>query len=235
MADETDRPMTEEELALAHRGEDLIAAAVAEAQAPQSLRESIERTRADAQRPRPPFWRRHRWAFAAAGGVAAAALIAVVVLNHTDTGAPSFDEVYAAAGATPAQPAPARIGGDPPVLDESVGAIEFPDWKSSFGWEAVGSRESELDGREVTTVVYRNPDGARLGYAVVGGAPIAETPAGSPVRRAGNTYRVREGGGHTTVSWTQQGHTCVIVAPTTVPQRTLVELAASRNPPAQPS
>jgi hypothetical protein len=234
MADETDRPMTDEERALARRGEERIAAAVAEVQAPQSLRESIERTRASAQR-RAPFWRRPRWAIAAMGAVAAAAVVAVVALDQSDTAAPSLQDVYAAAGATPAQAAPARIGGDPPVLDQSVGAIEFPDWKSTFGWEAVGSRETQLDGREVTTVVYRNPDGARLGYAVVGGVPIAETPAGTPIRRAGNTYRVDEGGGHTTVSWTQQGHTCVIVAPTTVPRRTLVELAASRNPPARPS
>ena len=234
MAEETDRPMTDEELALARRGEEMIAAAVAEAQAPQSLRESIERTRASAPRRR-PFWLRHRWAFAAVGGAAAAALIAVVALDQTDGGAPSFNEVYAAAGATPAQAAPARIGGDPPVLDQSVGAIEFPDWKSTFGWEAVGSRETQLDGREVTTVVYRNPDGARLGYAVVGGPPIAETPPGKTIRRAGNDYRVDERDGHTTVSWTQQGHSCVIVAPTTVPRQTLVELAASRNPPAQQS
>jgi hypothetical protein len=234
MADEADKPMTEEELALARRGEEQIAAAVADVRAPQSLRESIERTRANA-RPRAPFWRRYRWGLAAAGGIAAAALIAVVALDSTETATPSLQDVYAAAGATPTQPAPARIGGNPPVLDESVGAIEFPDWKSAFGWAAVGRREAQLNGRGVTTVVYRNPDGARLGYAVVGGPPIAEVPAGTAIRRAGNTYRVDEGGGRTTVSWTQQGHTCVIVAPTTVPRETLIELAASRNPPGQPA
>ena len=233
MTDESDRPMTEEELALARRGEERIAAAVADVQAPQSLRESIERTRANAQRA--PFWHRYRWVAAAAAGVAAAAVIAVVAIDRTDTAPPSLQEVYATAAAAPAQPAPARAGGDPPVLDARVGAIEFPDWRTAFAWEAVGSRETELDDRQVTTVVYRNPDGARLGYAIVGGAPIAETPPGATIRRAGNTYRVDEGGGRTTVSWTQQGHTCVIVAPTSVPRQTLVELAASRNPPARPS
>ena len=45
MRDEKDTPLTEEELALARKGEELIAAAVADVRAPQSLREAIERDR----------------------------------------------------------------------------------------------------------------------------------------------------------------------------------------------
>jgi hypothetical protein len=45
MPDENDSPLTEEELALARKGEALIAAAMADVRAPQSLREAIERDR----------------------------------------------------------------------------------------------------------------------------------------------------------------------------------------------
>ncbi len=49
MPHEDDTPLSEEELALAKKGEALIAAAVADTEAPQSLRESIERDRERAQ------------------------------------------------------------------------------------------------------------------------------------------------------------------------------------------
>ena len=47
--------------------------------------------------------------------------------------------------------------------------------------------------------------------------------------RKGKTYHVAEAGRRTIVTWNQQGHTCVIVAPSAVPQARVVELAASRN------
>ena len=84
-------------------------------------------------------------------------------------------------------------------------------------------------GPSVTTVFYRDADGARLGYSVVGGVPLDETPAGREVVREGNTYHVADAGPNTVVTWTQQGHTCVIVAPHGVPAGQIVELAASRN------
>jgi hypothetical protein len=233
MNGESDKPLTEEELALAREGEERIAAAVADVQAPQALRESIERTRERAQQ-RASFWHRARWGLAAAG--AAAVTLAAVAILDTDTqsGSPSLDGVYAAAERGPAQPAPAQIGGTPPVLDARVGAIEFPDWKETFGWRAVGRRDTEVADRRVTTVAYRNPDGARLGYAIVGGEALSETPPGGAIRKAGDTYHVSAGDRRTTVTWTQQGHTCVIVAPDTVPRGTLLELAASRNTDASP-
>jgi hypothetical protein len=40
---------------------------------------------------------------------------------------------------------------------------------------------------------------------------------------------VTSAGGRTIVTWNQQGHTCVIAAPATVPSSRLVDLAASRN------
>ncbi len=226
-----DTPLTEEELELARRGERLIAATVEDTRAPHSLRESIEAERMRASAPqRAPFWRRHGWALAAAGlaatGVAA---FAIALQTGGETAEPSLTDVYAAARLAPAEPAPASVGGEPPVLDAAVGTLEFPDWREKFDWRAVGRRDEEVDGREVTTVYYRNPEGARLAYSVVAGEPVGGRPAGREIDRDGKAYNVAGGGERTTVTWTQDGHTCVIVAPSTVPASTLVDLAASRN------
>ena len=231
MHDEDNTPLTEEELALARKGEELIAAAVADVDAPQSLREAIERDRERATaRARTPFWRRRRWGLAAAGAAAAAlAVVAIALETGSNQADPSLTAVYAAAQLTPTEAAPAALGGSPPVLDARVGNLVFPDWQRKFGWKAVGQRDETLAGRPVTTVFYRNPEGARLGYAVVSGDPLGDNPPGHRVTRKAKSYNVAQAGNRTIVTWTQQGHTCAIVAPSVVPRARLVDLAASRN------
>ena len=98
---------------------------------------------------------------------------------------PSLTEVYAAAELAQTAAAPAPLGGEPPVLDAKVDNLEFPDWRKGFGWEAVGRRDDTLSGRPVTTVFYRNPEGARLGYAVVSGDALGgNRPAAKSRARA---------------------------------------------------
>ena len=231
MTDENDIPLTDEELARAREGQALIAAAVGDVRAPQSLREAIERDRERAAaRARAPFWRRHRLGLVAAGAAAAALAVAAIALETTGTQAqPSLAKVYAAAQLDPTKAAPTTVGGTPPELDANVGSLEFPDWEASFGWKAVGRRDDTLSGRPVTTVFYRNPEGARLGYAVVSGDVLDGEAPGRQVTRKGKTYHVASVGGRTIVTWNQQGHTCVIAAPSKVPRERLVDLAASRN------
>lgn len=232
MPNENDIPLSDEERALAEKGEALIAAAVADTHAPQSLRERIERERERAQQmpPRASFLRRHLRPLAAVGTVTAA--VAVVVALQSGSSAPESPSLAAVADVAQlqaTQPAPAPRGGDPPILAARVSPIPFPDWQKSFGWRAVGSREDDVSGRTVKTVFYRNPEGAELGYSIVGGEPLQEHPPGREVSRAGDTYHVSQQGEHTLVAWTQQGHTCAIVASAAVPEARLVELAASRN------
>jgi hypothetical protein len=232
MSDHDDIGLSEEEMALARRGEALIKAEVARVQAPQSLRERIEaeRARAARQPARVPFWRRHRIALGALGAAAAALVVGGLALQSGGGGGePSYASVDAVAVLAPTHPAPASAGGDPPVLDAGVGPIEFPDWEEKFGWRAVGIREDEISGRPVTTVFYRNEDGKGLGYAIVGGEPLEAPPGGDAVTHEGKTYHVSAAGSHTVLTWRQQGHTCVIVASAEVPRAKLVELAASRN------
>jgi hypothetical protein len=231
MRPEDDTPLSDEELALAKKGEALIAAAVADTQAPQSLRESIERDRERARAaPKASFWRRHLRALAAtATATAALAGLVVALQAGTEETAPSLAAVEATARLEATGPAPAPKGGEPPVLAARVGAISFPDWQKSFGWKAIGSREDSIGDRTVKTVFYRNPDGARLGYAIVAGDPLREHPPGREVTHTGNVYHVARAGERTVITWTQQGHTCTIVASSTVPEAKLVDLAASRN------
>jgi hypothetical protein len=231
MPDENDIHLTDEELARAREGQALIAAAVSEVSAPQSLRESIERERERAAaRARAPFWRRHRAGLALAGTAAVALVVAVIALQADESSTePSLASVSATASLTPIEAAPRPVGGTPPELDANVENLVFPDWKAKFGWEAVGRRDDTLSGRTVTTVFYRNPDGARLGYAVVSGDAVDAEPPGREVTRDGKTYHVASRGERTIVTWEQQGHTCVIAAPAAVPTTRLVDLAASRN------
>jgi hypothetical protein len=226
-----DTRLSAEELELAKRGEELIAAAVADTRAPHSLRERIERDRERAQATAgAPFWRRRARPLAAlATALAAVAAVVVALQPAAETAAPSLASIEAAARLEATQPAPRVEGGEPPVLAARVGAIPFPDWRKSFGWRAVGSREDEIAGRTVKTVIYRDPEGVRLGYSIVGGEPIPEHPPGRRVIRQGNAYHVARRGRHTLVTWVQQGHTCAIVASAAVPESRLVELAASRN------
>jgi hypothetical protein len=231
MRHEDDIPLSDEERALAEKGEAIVFAAVSETHAPQSLREAIERERERAQAsPRASFLRRHLRALAATAAAAAALAGVVTALQvGSESAAPSLAAVEAVAGLEASQPPPAPRGGEPPVLAARVSPISFPDWRKSFGWTAVGRRSDSVSGRRVETVFYRNPEGARLGYSVVAGEPLGEHPPGRPVTRAGNTYHVARSSESTLVTWTQQGHTCVIVASSAVPDERLVDLAASRN------
>jgi hypothetical protein len=232
MADEHDTPLTDEELARAREGEALIAAAVAQTHAPQSLRETIERDRERAaRRARTPFWRRRRrLALVSAGAVVVAfAVVGIAIQTSENPAEPSLTKVYAAARLDATAPAPAPVGGTPPELAANVGSLDFPDWEKRFGWKAVGRRDDTLSGRPVTTVFYRNADGAQLGYAVVSGDTLDARPPGRPVTRNGKLYHVAQAGDRTIVTWNQQGHTCAIVAPSRVPRARVVELAASRN------
>jgi hypothetical protein len=230
---EDDTPLSKEEIELAKKGEALIAAAVSETEAPQSLRESIERDRVRVPPPKVPFWRRHTRALAGAGAALVVAIALVVVLqagSGSDGGsAPTLAALETAARLEATGPAPAKAGGDPPVLARSVGAIQFPDWEEKFEWRETGSRSSEVGGRSVETVYYRNPKGADLAYAIADGPPLAATPPGRKVVHEGKTYHVANTPQRTIVTWNQQGHTCTFVASSAVPDLNLVELAASRN------
>ena len=231
MPDENDIKLSEEELARAREGQALIAAAVSDVRAPQSLRESVERERERAAtRARAPFWRRHRLGLALASAAAVALAVVVIATQGNESpGEPALAKVSGVARLGATAPAPRPVGGTPPELDARVGNLVFPDWQAKFGWSAVGRRDDTLSGRDVTTVLYRNDQGAQMGYAVVSGDTLGAAPPGRRVTHKGKTYHVASVAGRTMVTWNQQGHTCVLLASPEVPRTRLVEIAASRN------
>jgi hypothetical protein len=230
-----DFPLTDEERALAERGAALLAAAMADpqARAPQSLRESLERARVP---PPPATWLGFvRARVVAAAGAAVAATAAVLVLLVLTLGgggddggpaAPTVAQVAAVSRLPATDPAPRPGGGIPPRLAAQVQGLPFPDWEQAFAWPATGQRRDSVGGRPVTTVFYRSPKGVTLGYAIVSGDALAGVPDGRDVVRGTATYRVARAAGRTTVTWIQQGHTCVIDAPSSVPDARLLELAS---------
>ena len=134
-------------------------------------------------------------------------------------------QVAAVARMPASSPAPAAIGGTPPLLAERVGRLAFPDWRADYDWRATGRRSDRVGDRAVTTVFYRDRDRTTIGYAIVAGPPVGPGP-GRDVSLRGARYRVFASAGRRTVTWTQAGHTCVIDAPSTVSATELVKLAS---------
>jgi anti-sigma factor RsiW len=190
-------------------GRDLAREAAASVEAPFELRRRVDALGSAAPRRRP------RWRpLAALAGVAAAALIALVLA--TGGGAPTVTAVLDVAGRTPAA-AVSPAGG--PLLPVEVEGVRFPDYEEKFGWRAVGRRSDEVDGRSVTTVTYARGD-ERVRYSIVAGDSL-EQPDGEDLEAEGT--RLRRVGDANAVTWERQGHTCVMVG--SAPLDTIAELA----------
>jgi hypothetical protein len=213
-------PLDEE---LAERGRALIAAAVAETNAPLALRERIEADRARAAK---PARSRRLRALLPAGGLVAAAIVAVVLVLGGDGGAPSVLATASLATGGPVLPAPAEDTSNDKVLKASMEGVPFPYWGGSFRWEAVGAREDKIEDRAAKTVFYDNPKGVRAAYTILGGDTI-DAPSGSQEKtKNGVKLFITENEGRRIVTWTRNGHTCVLSAPLAVPEDKLLELAA---------
>jgi anti-sigma factor RsiW len=195
-------------------GRDLAREAAASVEAPFELRRRVDAL--GVVGPRWPAPRRAlRWRpLAALAGVAAAALVALVLA--TGGGAPTVTAVLDVAGRAPAA-AISPAGG--PLLEVEVEGVRFPDYAEKFGWRAVGRRTDEVDGRSVTTVTYAR-GGERVRYSIVAGEALVE-PDGEDLEAEGT--RLRRIGDANAVTWRRQGHTCVMVG--SAPLATIAELA----------
>jgi hypothetical protein len=207
---------------LAERGRALIAAAVAETMAPLALRERIEADRARAAK---PARSRRLRALLPAGGLVAAAVVAVVLVVG-GSNAPSVLATASLAAGGPVLPAPAEDTSNETVLKASMEGVPFPYWGGSFRWEAVGARDDKIEDRSAKTVFYDNPKGVRAAYTILGGDTI-EAPSGSQEKtKNGVKLFITQKDGRRIVTWTRNGHTCVLSAPIAVPEDKLLELAA---------
>jgi anti-sigma factor RsiW len=198
-------------VALIRAGRDRLRAAAAEVEAPFELRRRVDALAS------PPSRARRRWRpLAALAGVGAAAAVALVLV--TAGGAPSVGDVLDAAGGSPAA-AISPSGG--PLLPVAVERVHFPNYEEKFGWRAVGRRDDEIDGREVTTVFYELGR-ERVSYSIVAGEALPE-PDGEDVEAEGT--RLRRIGDGNAVTWRRQGHTCVMDGSSAVSLGIVAELA----------
>jgi hypothetical protein len=233
--------ITPEEHALAERGELLVANAVRETMAPHSLRMALERDRQPA-RPQMGAARSRRFGFltrivtpARAGALAAIAVAVggVALLGSGDDGTlkfgpktgPTINQVASLHG-LPSLAAPPRASHG--RLLAKVDNVAFPSW-NKLDWHASGKRADSVGGRRVTTVFYRGKAGV-IGYSIVEGKALVGWPAGQDINDEGETYRVvRHSGSRTLVVWNQRGRTCVVDAPSALPNTKLIKLVATES------
>ena len=108
-------------------------------------------------------------------------------------------------------PAPAESPSNRSDLSASVDGVSFPYWGERFGWRSTGSRVDRVGGRTFRTVFYSDGKGHTVGYAIVAGTPApAVSGAGRAAWRAGTDFRISHSGGAEVVTWTRDGHLCVV-------------------------
>ena len=207
---------------LAERGRLLVAAAVAETAASPALRARIEAQR----RAFAPARRRRGIALFGGLAGAAAAAAAAIVIGIGGGPEPSVLATAQLAVAGPTLPAPRPDPANDAILNEWIDGIPFPDWSEAFAWRAAGARRDTIDGRTADTVFYRSARGTMAAYTILGGEAITPKDAFAKRRMNGTDLWVSRRGGRTIVAWKRGGHTCVLSAPSVVPERDLLALAA---------
>jgi anti-sigma factor RsiW len=191
-------PDLRERLERERRAVAVLATARERDRAPGHLRARIEAASGPVRQSRPPM------RIALAGAVAAVALVLALLLPSGTPGGPSVSQAAAlgARGATMA--APAAEPSNPGRLRSAVGALHFPNWGSTLGWQATGQRQDRLDGRRITTVYYATASHT-VAYSIVSG-PLLRRPQGHYDIQS---FRL---GDRTVVTWREAGHTCVLSA-----------------------
>jgi anti-sigma factor RsiW len=203
-----------------------------EARAPAGLRARVEAERAERRgggvrrptraRTARPWVRRPAFA----GGLAAAAALALLLALVLPGGAggPSVVEAAELAALPAEAPAPRSDPTEPALLEARAEGLGFPDWAREFGWRASGRRVDEIDGRRAVTVFYEK-EGRRIAYTIVSGEALDWPEDARRAAREGIDLRRLRSGDRTVVTWLRGGHTCVLSGDGTE-AGTLLELAA---------
>lgn len=201
-----------------------IRAVIASVEAPQSLRERIERDR-ERHHVRGLVVKRLKVSGALAG-VAAVLGVVVALMAPSGHAGPTAERLASLAGLRATAPAPAVDRSDPSLLRARVDDVSFPRWSDRFSWKAAGARSDTVGGRRATTVFYTDPQGVRLGYTILAGHAVAWSAGSRRVVSNGVEVHVRRSGGRVVAEWREHGHTCVISAPDSVPESRMIHLAA---------
>ena len=192
--------------------------------APDSLRMRVEQEVRTATRSRRPRFRL-TWVLPAATTAAAAVVIVLLAGSGGSSGAGLSQTAHLALAAA-VDPAPSEARND--TLAETAAGIPFPYWQRSVGWRAVGARVDRVLDHSVVTVFYAGPKRSRVGYAIVGGAPLPVSGGRTTTKDGVSFTFLHEGPAHV-VTWLRSGHTCVI-AGRDVSNQTLLRLATAEIP-----
>jgi anti-sigma factor RsiW len=192
---------------------------LADEPAPDSLREAVESRRRGRET-------RRRWTprLALVGAVAVAVVVVAALLSGGPAG-PTVAEAARLAEQPPSGPAPRPLGAGGTQLALDVEGVVFPDLLESYGWQAVGVRHDEIDGRDASTVYYEK-DGTRIAYVIVAGSALPRPDAPGTTRN-GVLLQTPEVDGQVAVTWRRLGHTCILIGP--VPSDELLTLASWRG------
>jgi anti-sigma factor RsiW len=155
--------------------------------------------------------------------------IVVAVLAALLTGGPGAPTVAEAAQLTQqaaSAPAPPPLGESGTQLAEDVDGVVFPNFLEAYGWQAVGLRRDEIDGRDAATVFYEKA-GKQIAYVIVSG-PGLTPPSGAPsTTRDDTVFHTFSVDGKRAVTWQRLGRTCILVGP--VSDAELLTLAGWRG------
>jgi anti-sigma factor RsiW len=188
------------------------------------IQEQAETATTRRRRPRLRFG----WALPAATGLAVLAAAVILLVGGGGSSGPSLQQTARLALAAATYPAPSEAPGTAAVLDAGAAGIRFPYWERSVDWRAVGARADRISGRSIVTVFYSSRYGDRVGYSIVGGAPVPVS-GGVRVMRDRIGFTLVSEGPAKVVTWLRSGHTCVI-AGQGVSDRTLLALATADTP-----
>ena len=210
--------------ALAEQERALALVRSADPPAPDSLRRWVdEQTRAAApvrQRPR------LRIGFALPAIAALAVVIAaLVVVASGGSSAPTLEQTTHVALAAAVAPAPGVSPGNRARADRHGGRHPVPELGAD---RLEAERRPGRQGRgphDHDRLLFKDPNGNKVGYAIVGGAPIA-VKGGTTQNVGGVDYTFLTIGSAHLVTWVQSGHTCVVAGRDVSPQ-TLLHLVTA--------
>ena len=107
--------------------------------------------------------------------------------------------------------------------------VPFPYWGDEFQWEASARATTRSRTAARSTVYYDNPKGARAAYTILGGDKI-DAPSGARKQtKNGITLWIAEDHGRRIVTWTRNGHTCVLSARSRCPSRSCCSWRVGRT------
>lgn len=152
-----------------------------------------------------------------------AATVAVFVLPRRAP--PSVGQVVQVAAAASRTNAPPLDRTDPRLLAAHVDDVWFPSWRA-LPWRAVGRSSATVGGHLAATVYYAREDGPRIAYTIVSGGTLPWPASTRVVTRGWMRLHVYSDGGRRVIGWRKRGHECLISGPRSLPEATLLALAA---------